>query len=87
VFIIFKKNEKKLDIVGRFVYFIYIMNDLAELRKTFKKFIFERDMRLEVASEFFGLSIGTISGFINGRQNLNQRNQYKIRKLMGLVND
>jgi len=87
VFIIFKKNEKKLDIVGRFVYFIYIMNDLAELRKTFKKFIFERDMRLEVASEFFGLSIWTISGFINGRQNLNQRNQYKIRKLMGLVND
>jgi len=63
------------------------MDKLADLRKSLKAFMFDRNMRLKGASEFFGLSIATLSNFINDRQNLNQRNQYRIRKLMGLIND
>ena len=59
------------------------VRNMEELRIKLKKFMFERNMKLKDASIFFGLSIGTISKFINGKQNLNQRNQYRMRKLLG----
>jgi len=55
---------------------------MEKLREQLKQFIFDRNMTLETASKFFDLSIGTLSKFINDRQNLNQRNEYRVRKLI-----
>ena len=55
---------------------------MNELRNKLKAFMFDRDMKLKEAAVFFGVSIGTISKFINGKQSLNQRNAYRIDKIL-----
>ena len=63
-------------------YYSIIMTKQDDLREQLKTYLYDRNMKIKRASVFLGLSIGTISKFINGKQSLNQRNEYRVRKLI-----
>ena len=58
---------------------------MEELRNRLIEFVFiERNWKLKQAASFFELSIGTLSKVLNGKQNLNKRNQARVKKLLGI---
>ena len=57
-----------------------------KLRKKLSKFLKERDMTLEIAGFYFRLTAATLSKFMAGKTNLNERSKYKIEKGLGIKN-
>jgi len=59
--------------------------DQKKLRKKLRTFLNEKDMTLRRAGVFFGLTAATLSDFMGGKTNLNERSKYKIEKGLGLI--
>ena len=59
---------------------------MRNLREQLKSFMYERNMTLDIASKFFGISIAAISKYLNGKTDLNPRNEYRVKQRMG-IND
>jgi len=65
---------------------LYIQGmQMEELRTKLREFLNEKDLGLEKASVYFGLSTGFLSKFLNEKTNPNERNLHKIRKGLGLI--
>lgn len=60
---------------------------MDELQAQLRQFLNERDMGLEKASVYFGLSTAALSKFLNRKCHPNERTKYKIRKGLGLIKD
>jgi len=56
--------------------------ELEKLRQELRDFLNKNDLRLEQASNRSGVSVGSLSKFLNGKSNPNARTEYKIRKLI-----
>lgn len=56
---------------------------MNNLRKDFRQYLNEKDMRLTQAAKLLECSIGAISKFLNGKTMPNERTAYKIRQLIG----
>jgi len=55
---------------------------MDDLKKEFRQFLNEKDMRLTEAAKLLKCSVGTISKFLLGKSMPNERTAYKIRKLI-----
>lgn len=61
----------------------YELHELNSLRQNLRNFLNERDMTLVEASIISKCSPATLSLFLNGKNNINERTKYKIKKLLG----
>ena len=64
------------------IWLIYIIS-MDNLRKEFRQYLNEKDMRLTQAAKLLQCSVGAISKFLLGKTRPNERTAYKIRKLIG----